>query len=254
MKIIQDWTVKQINFLNEDTFILDLQLDKIPEKISAGNFAEIRIDNSQDVFLRRPFSVYSVDYSNNTVGFFIKRIGKGTNILSKLEEGETINMIYPLGNSFGTDHKGKALVVGGGSGIAPLILIGKELKEQGTEVIHLLGGRSKRDILLIEEFSKYGEVFYTTEDGTFGEKGLVTDHSLFKKVQEFTKIYTCGPDPMMKAIAKIATNNGIDCEVSLENTMACGFGVCLCCVTETTSGNKCVCTDGPVFNVKDLKW
>ena len=95
----------------------------------------------------------------------------------------------------------------------------------------------------------------TTDDGSLGEKGFVTKHSILDDPEiKFDKIYTCGPEIMMKAVAKMARSKGIDCEVSLENTMACGIGACLCCVTETIDGNKCVCTEGPVFNINDLKW
>ena len=254
MKKIQDCKVKEIRLLNEDTYILDLQLPVIPENIEAGNFAELKVDNTADVFLRRPFSVYSVDYDKKTVGFFVKIIGKGTQLLSQLELNDNLNMIYPLGNSFSTPEHKKVLIIGGGSGIAPLVLLGKKQKEAGNDVTFLLGGRAAKDIHLVEEFEQYGEVKITTEDGSLGEKGRVTDHSVFQNITEFTHIFTCGPDPMMHAIGKIAQKNGIECEVSLENTMACGFGACLCCITETTTGNRCVCTEGPVFNVNELTW
>jgi len=146
------------------------------------------------------------------------------------------------------------LIIGGGSGIAPFILLGKELQKRNNSISFLLGARSKKDIFLVDEFKKYGKVYITTEDGSLGEKGLVTQHSLFKNPKVFSQIYTCGPDPMMKAVASIAQKNQIPCEASLENTMACGFGACLCCVVATTEGNRCVCTEGPVFNVKDLRW
>lgn len=254
MKRIQDSKVKEIRLLNDDTYIINLQLPVLPEKIEAGNFAEIRIDNTSDVFLRRPLSVYSVDYDQKTIGFFIKIIGKGTKLLSKLDLGANVNLIYPLGNSFTTVNKKNILLIGGGSGIAPLVLLGKKQKEAGNEVTFLLGGRTSNDIHIVEEFEEYGKVLVTTEDGSLGEKGRITDHSAFQNIQEFTHIFTCGPDSMMKAIGKIAQANDIECEVSLENTMACGIGACLVCVTETTTGNRCVCTDGPVFNVNELKW
>jgi len=133
-------------------------------------------------------------------------------------------------------------------------MLGRKHKEEGNEVTFLLGGRTSNDIHITEEFKQYGKVLITTEDGSLGEKGRVTDHSIFQNIQYFTHIFTCGPDPMMKALGKIAQANDIECEISLENTMACGFGACLCCVTETTTGNRCVCTDGPVFNVNELKW
>lgn len=254
MKRIQDSKVKEIRLLNDDTYIINLQLPVLPEKIEAGNFAEIRIDNTSDVFLRRPLSVYSVDYDQKTIGFFIKIIGKGTKLLSKLDLGANVNLIYPLGNAFTTVNKKNILLIGGGSGIAPLVLLGKKQKEAGNEVTFLLGGRTSNDIHIVEEFEEYGKVLVTTEDGSLGEKGRITDHSAFQNIQEFTHIFTCGPDSMMKAIGKIAQANDIECEVSLENTMACGIGACLVCVTETTTGNRCVCTDGPVFNVNELKW
>ena len=110
-----------------------------------------------------------------------------------------------------------------------------------------------KDLLQLEEFVKYGEVYTTTEDGSHGEKGYVTQHSILNKVR-FEQIYTCGPKPMMVAVAKYAKSNQIECEVSLENTMACGIGACLCCVENTTEGHLCVCKEGPVFNINKLLW
>jgi dihydroorotate dehydrogenase electron transfer subunit len=147
------------------------------------------------------------------------------------------------------------LIVAGGSGLAPFVLLGKGLRKNNVQITYLLGGKSKKDIQLTEEFKKYGNVLITTEDGTAGEKGYVTDHSVFKTGNtDFSKIFTCGPEPMMKAVAKIANNKSIECEVSLENIMACGLGICLCCVTPTIEGNKRVCWEGPVFNSNYLKW
>jgi dihydroorotate dehydrogenase electron transfer subunit len=170
-----------------------------------------------------------------------------------LETGDTINAMYPLGNGFETKTKAKSvLLVGGGVGVAPLLYLAKQLNEEGIRPKILLGGRAAGNIIEVENFAKYGDVLVSTEDGSIGEKGFVTQHSVMK--ESIDKIYTCGPDPMMQAIAKIAKDKNINCEASLENMMACGFGACLCCVTETTSGNLCVCTDGPVFNTKVLKW
>ena len=117
MKRIQDCSVNQIRMLNDDTYILKLTLPVVPEKIKAGNFAEVRVDNTADVFLRRPFSIYDVDYKAKTISFFIKNIGKGTELLSKMKVGENVNIIYPLGNSFSENKKGKVLLIGGGSGV-----------------------------------------------------------------------------------------------------------------------------------------
>lgn len=254
MKKIQDFKVVNIQWLNPANYIITLGSDTAIETIDAGNFAEIKIPDSSDIFLRRPISVLDVDYENKTISFYIKAIGKGTHKLGKVDIGDVVNIIYPLGNSFSLKQNSKVLIVGGGSGIAPFILLADKLKTLNTEVTFLLGARSKDDIFLTEEFKKYGKVFITTEDGSLGELGLVTQHSVFNNVQDFDFIYTCGPDPMMKAVADIAHKNNIDCEASLENMMACGIGACLCCVTPTVRGNECVCTEGPVFYSKDLKW
>jgi len=172
-----------------------------------------------------------------------------------VKAGDRVDVIYPLGNSFSLPVAPEILLVGGGCGVAPLLYLAQFLKQNRFHPVILTGWRNKADIFEQEEYRKFGEVLVTTEDGSEGEKGLVTDHSLFQKESlPYKKIYCCGPDPMMKAVAKIASLPGIDCEVSLENTMACGFGVCLCCITSTTRGNERVCVEGPVFNTKVLTW
>ena len=255
MKRIEDLRVNDLRWLNSNSYVLELSGSEAIQDIRPGNFAEIRIDNHPDVFLRRPFSYLDYNKDEKTVSFFVKAIGKGTHKLGTLKKGETVNIIHPLGNSFSIPENKKVLITGGGSGIAPFIMLGRELKEKGNEIHILTGGRTSEDILFTDEFRKYGEVSCTTEDGSLGEKGLLTQHSIFSgKAFDYDLIYTCGPDGMMKAVASIAKERSIDCEASLENLMACGFGVCLCCIQETTEGNKCVCTEGPVFNINELKW
>ena len=116
-----------------------------------------------------------------------------------------------------------------------------------------MGARSAKDLLEIDLFQELGDVYLTTEDGSAGEQGFVTQHSILTQ-QKFDRIATCGPKPMMMAVAKFARNSGITCEVSLENTMACGVGACLCCVENTKEGHVCVCKEGPVFNIDRLLW
>ena len=255
MKIIQDFTVKNVEWLNDENYIIEFQTDNEIPELKPGNFAEIEISNSVEVFLRRPFSVFDFNKYEKSITFYVKVIGKGTRALGMMNKGERTSIIYPLGNSFGMIEEGPVLLVGGGSGVAPFLSLGREFMHKGIEVKFLIGGRSEKDILFYDTLNPFGEVYVTTEDGSMGIKGMVTDHPALKEnITEFKKIYTCGPDPMMKAIAKLSQENNIECEASLENMMACGFGACLCCVTETKDGNKCVCTDGPVFNVKDLTW
>ena len=166
-----------------------------------------------------------------------------------------ISCLFPLGNGFTLPAKGnKVLLIGGGVGIAPMMQMGRESKEKGADVHILLGARSAKDQILVDEFKKHGTVYLTTNDGSMGIEGFVTHHPIFNANEGFSSIYCCGPDAMMHAVAKKAKQLNINCEVSLENMMACGYGVCLCCVTKTNEGNKCVCTDGPVFNINELKW
>ena len=127
------------------------------------------------------------------------------------------------------------------------------MRQAGIEPTFLLGARTKEDLLEIDLFKQYGRVLVTTEDGSEGEKGFVTNHSVLQK-EHFDRIATCGPKPMMVAVARYAQQADIECEASLENMMACGLGACLCCVEKTIQGNLCVCKEGPVFNVKQLLW
>jgi dihydroorotate dehydrogenase electron transfer subunit len=255
-RIIENHTLVRIEPLSEGNFIISLQSPVEIPVIRPGNFAEIHIPDAPNVFLRRPFSILDVDYENRLISFYVKVIGNGTRRLGELNIGKQVNLIYPLGNSFSLPEKGKkVLIVAGGSGIAPFILLGKELRKNGNEITFLLGARTAKDVQLTEVFSEYGNVCITTEDGSAGEKGLVTQHSLFRNDPfPYHKVYTCGPDPMMKAVAALAMQKGASCEVSLENMMACGFGICLCCVTPTKEGNKRVCWEGPVFNSTYLTW
>lgn len=255
-KIVADHEVTEVKFLNDNNYIIRFKAPDTMPAILPGNFAEILIRNTEGVFLRRPFSILDVNYESRIISFYVKAIGKGTTALGENLPGDLVNLIYPLGNSFKSYPKDKnILMVGGGTGIAPFILLGKELKKQGIKITYLLGGRTKNDILLTDDFKKFGEVLVTTEDGSLGEKGLVTSHSVFKKNSfDFDRIYTCGPEAMMQAVAKISHTLNVPCEASLENMMGCGYGVCLCCVTATQDGNKRVCWEGPVFDVNYLKW
>lgn len=254
-KHIINLVVTENSRLNNQYILLKLTDTKVLPPILAGQFAQVKVDNSATTFLRRPISISYVDTLKNEIWLLVQIVGDGTRQLSKLSVGQTLNVILPLGNAFTLPKQitNKPLLVGGGVGVAPLLILGKELYEKGYKCNFLLGARSKNDLLLLDQFEKYGTIHTTTEDGSCGEKGYVTQHTILENNQ-FTEIYTCGPTPMMKAIATYAYDRNIYCEVSLENMMGCGFGACLCCVTDTTEGNLCVCTEGPVFNIKKLKW
>ena len=253
-KYILDLKVKQVEQIHQRYVLIKLTHEKTLPEMLPGQFVEVRVDGSPSTFLRRPISINFVDRENNELWLLVATVGDGTKQLAKLQFGDVLNCVLPLGNGFTPAKQGeKVLLVGGGVGVAPLLYMGAQMKQGGIEPTFLLGARTANDLLMLPIFNKYGRVYVTTEDGSMGEKGFVTNHSLLEQ-EHFDRISTCGPTPMMKAVARYARQNNVDCEVSLENLMACGLGACLCCVEKTTEGNLCVCKDGPVFNIKKLLW
>lgn len=254
-KFILDLTVNSVEALSDKHVLIKLTDDKPLPEMQPGQFVEVRVDNSPSTFLRRPISINNVDYANNELWLLVAAIGEGTRHLQRLKKGDILNCVLPLGNSFSlpVDTRKKVLLVGGGVGVAPLLYLGKKLKSMGIEPSFLLGARTASDVLELPLFEQTGRVLITTEDGSEGEKGFVTNHSVLSQ-EHFDLIATCGPKPMMMAVARYAYKNNIECEVSLENKMACGVGACLCCVEKTVEGNKCVCKEGPVMNIKQLSW
>jgi dihydroorotate dehydrogenase electron transfer subunit len=253
-KRIDDFKIVDNKRVADDLFILELSSGEKITGFKPGQFVQVRIDNSPSTFLRRPISVHDVDYNRNTFRLLIQVVGNGTELLSKLSKGDLLNLVYPLGNYFSDPNPGdQVLLVGGGVGVAPLLFLGKHLTSIGYTPEWLLGFRNKKRVIDLQEYTAIGKVNLTTEDGSEGEKGYVTNHSVLSE-KHFDRVYCCGPDPMMKAVADYCIKNDLACEVSLENLMACGFGICLCCIVSTVRGNICTCTDGPVFNITDLKW
>ena len=275
-KYILDLTVSDVLVPHANYVLLKLTHEKPLPEMVAGQFAEVRVDGSPTTFLRRPISINRVDRQRNEVWFLVQLVGDGTRKLAQLRIGDKVNVVMPLGNGFTLPSGGlgqaiaptlengrgqalaptsavKPLLIGGGVGTAPMLMLGEKLVEEGISPTFLLGARSEADLLELELFNELGEVFTTTEDGSKGEKGYVTKHSVLGQ-RKFDIIYTCGPKPMMVSVARYAKSNGIMCEVSLENMMACGLGACLCCVENTVNGNVCVCKEGPVFNINKLLW
>lgn len=254
-KYVSDLKVVSVEHINDKYVLIKLTQDERLPEVRPGQFVEVRVDGSPSTFLRRPISVNFVDHDANQLWLLVAAVGDGTRRLADLKAGDSLNCVYPLGNGFTMPARSdeKVLLVGGGVGVAPLLYFGKCLNDAGCRPVFLLGARSAKDLLMLGEFEKYGQVCLTTEDGTSGERGFVTNHSVLGRVM-FDRIATCGPKPMMVAVAKYAKANGIECEASLENMMACGVGACLCCVEKTTEGNVCVCKEGPVININKLLW
>lgn len=254
-KHILDLVVSELVRINDKYVLIKLTHDEKLPPMMPGQFVEVRVDGSPTTFLRRPISINFVDYDCNELWLLVAAIGDGTRRLASLKKGDVVNCMVPLGRGFTIPESPEArvLLVGGGVGVAPLLFMGKVMRDKGLEPTFLLGARSASDLLLLDEYRKYGRVLVTTEDGSAGERGFVTNHSVLGE-ERFSLISTCGPKPMMMAVARYAAKAQIECEASLENMMACGVGACLCCVEDTTEGNVCVCKEGPVFNIRQLKW
>lgn len=253
-KHLLNFTLLKNQALNANHNLLEFGCDQTLPPMQPGQFVEVRIDGSVHTYLRRPFSIHRVDPLRNTLHLLIKSVGEGTASLAGLKPGAAVNMLVPLGKGFPLEEGPEILLVGGGCGVAPLYFLADEMRRSGRQVAILIGGRTKNDILMADEYARFGKVLISTEDGSKGETGMVTAHSIFtEQVFPFKAIYCCGPDGMMKAVSHIAEKRGIPCYVSLENTMACGIGACLCCVVDTAQGHRCVCTDGPVFRSSELR-
>ncbi len=254
-KAVADFFVVENTPLNSTNFLIKLRTTEKLPVLKPGQFVNIEINGTDEIFLRRPFSIFEVDYKANTISLIVKVLGRGSKKFTEIKVNDVCSVVFPLGKSFTIPKKEETvLLVGGGSGVAPMLFLAKEAGLGPDNVSLLLGARSKEDHVDVERYSKFGKLYFASEDGTLGEKGFVTQHSAFYNLEKYDKIYACGPDGMMKAVAKEAKAADVFCEVSLENLMACGFGVCLCCIEPTTRGNLCVCTEGPVFNINDLKW
>ena len=210
-----------------------------------GQFVNIKLDG---LYLRRPISV--CDLSANTLTIVYKAVGKGTEQMSQMGRGETLDVLTGLGNGYDLSLAGdKPVLLGGGVGVPPMYLLAKQLLAQGKSVRVILGFNTKNEIFYEEEFKALGaEVTVTTVDGTYGMKGFVTDAL---KEMEYTYFYTCGPEPMLKAVYKTSVTSG---QMSFEKRMGCGFGACMGCSCKTITGYKRICKEGPVMMKEEILW
>lgn len=237
-----------------------------------GQFVMVKVRDSIDPLLRRPFGIFDLgvipaEYDGGCDAVYLEMlyrvVGKGTAMLSSLHHGDHLDVLAPLGKGFDAgDPAGEKVLVGGGIGLAPLYYLAKELVK--TSPVRLfIGGRTREDILCVTEFERLGiETYVATDDGTLGSSGLVTEvmERYLAEGCNAKTIFACGPMPMLKAVAEIASRRSITCQVSLEAHMACGMGACLGCVVkgaEHSDGHpdyRCVCKDGPVFASQELMW
>ncbi len=239
--------------LCDDMWEMSFISPEIAAQALQGQFIHVRDPGRQDPFLRRPFSICSLDRSAGRITIIYRIVGLGTEHLATMQEGELIDAMGPLGNSYEIKGK-KPLVIGGGIGIAPLVMLADEFKAKGISVAALLGSRDKGEMFWPEYFPEGTDIHITTDDGSMGTKGFVT--AALPELLEngnYDQIYTCGPEPLMAGVAKAAKERGIACQVSLERHMACGVGACLSCACEKKDGTRVkACTDGPVFDATEI--
>ena len=269
-------------------YTLSFKTPLFEEAVKPGQFFNIRVNNSLEPLLRRPFSAHKI--YKQRIEILYKVVGKATKILSTKKKGDILEIIGPLGNGFDVfrSRNGKlsvpgteqAILVAGGHGAAPLVALARQLRARGVKFTAFIGARNKKHVVCDKELEKLGaKVYIATDDGSKGYRGLVANllsrslrapRSGAKQSQKMrllrslrslamtrageVTIYACGPKPMLKEVAKSAKGHDMPCRVSLEEYMACGIGTCLGCAVKTRSGYKMVCKDGPVFDAKEIIW
>lgn len=238
--------------INANVKRMVIEAPQIAEAAQPGQFVHVKKTDSVN-FLRRPFSIADADRENGTITLIYRIVGKGTAEYAAMKVGEAFSILGPIGNGFALKD-GRPLLIGGGVGIAPLIYLSRQLKDQ--KPILLIGGKNKDEVFWEKYLQEFADKIYiTTDDGSVGFKGFTVQ--LLPQIlaeNNIEHIYTCGPNIMMEGVAKLAHKHDIDCQVSLEKRMACGIGVCLGCTFEDklTGKRRKVCTEGPVFASKEV--
>lgn len=252
--------VTRVEQLSAENVRLTLKAPDIAACCRPGQFVMIRTALGKDPLLRRPFSIHQADVGGH-IQIYFKVVGRGTTLLAHAKVGEELSVLGPLGKGFTIDDSAPALIIGGGLGIAPLLYLTKQLvrgrKSESPQDLVILGGRTQGEVEpLIKDFRQFGvRTLAATDDGSFGQKGFVTDVLKTVDIAPGTVVYVCGPEPMMAAINEFCKKRELACQVSVETEMACGMGACLGCNRPVGDGKYVhVCIDGPVFDARELKW
>ncbi len=252
-------TVVRVEQLSIDNIRLTLECPDIARVARPGQFVMIRTGTGKDPLLRRPFSIHQT-ISQGNIQIYFKVVGRGTEILAHVKKGEVISVFGPLGNGFRIAESAPACLVGGGLGIAPMLFLAKkicQIKKDSSQDLIILGGRTASEVEpLVEDFQQLGiQIAVSTDDGSYGQRGFVTDIFTGHDLPVGCAVYCCGPEPMMARISSLCKARAFPCQVSVESVMACGMGACLGCSKPTKSGSYVhVCLDGPIFDSEDMAW
>ena len=236
--------------LNANTKLMEILAPEIAATAAPGQFVNVKLVKHVEPLLRRPFGVADLDREKGTFTIIYRIIGKGTQLLADAEAGDELSIVGPLGHGFDLSAK-KPLLVGGGTGLAPLHFLALGFGKGVTDV--LMGGRTATELFWTELYGNVsGQTFITTDDGSLGTKGTVMALLPQLLTQGYDCVYVCGPVPMMKAVAAACAEANVKCQVSLEKYMACGLGACLSCACEGVGKRLKVCKDGPVFWAEEV--
>lgn len=260
MPVLEEGVILSNQRVAEALWEMEIMAPQIAAQAKPGQFVQVKVGDLLDPLLRRPLSLYDVDKTKGTLTFLYKIVGKGTELLSFRKAQENIELVGPLGHGFTLPAQPlRALLVGGGVGIAPLLFLARELQACDCKVTVVYGVGHQGQLAGLDRFRQLGiECLLATVDGSAGLKGFVTD--LFDCeicIEEIDYIYTCGPEVMMGAVAKYAAKHSISGEVSLEENMACGVGACLGCARKLKNDDVNyvkVCQDGPVFDMQAVEF
>jgi dihydroorotate dehydrogenase electron transfer subunit len=254
-------TVEENSQICADHFQLILKDDGGLSKTTLpGQFVNVAIPQRLDLLLRRPFSVARTDPEKNLLYIVYRIVGKGTQAMVELRPGTTMDLMGPLGNGW---HLPEApvncLLVGGGCGVAPLWGLAEQLVREGSRIYTIMGFQSQDKVFGEDIFQQiHADVTVTTDDGSYGCEGFVCDHLEPYLNQQIERAYVCGPMPMVRTVIPQLMQKNIEGEVSFEEIMGCGYGVCLSCVTEIEKNGiiqkERICTEGPVFSIREVKW
>ena len=246
----------------ENHYLLSCSCPEIAESALPGQFIHVLISQGSGLLLRRPFTIYTVE--SDQITMLYQLIGEGTNVLSSLKRSDSIHVLGPLGNTFEISSSANpAIIVGGGAGIASLMLLAVSLKNAGVHTLGLVGAMNRKRLLSVGDLEAIGvDTYIATDDGSVGHHGFVTElltHLLETQELQDPRIYACGPDGMLRTVTKIVLDHRIPTQLAMENRMGCALGVCLGCVCKVQMPDggfeyQRVCTEGPVFNAEDVIW